>query len=64
MRGRNLAIHTMGPMATRIAICTKTSVTMNSIVSNTMRSDISSRKRPISIFNCIKTWTMIGTTIR
>ena len=62
MRERNMVIHTMGLMATRIAICTKTSVTMNSIVSNTTRTNISSLKRDTSIFNCTKIWTMIGTT--
>ena len=63
MRVRNTAIHTMGPMATRMAIYTKTSDTMNSIVSNTTQTNISSLKRDTSIFNCIKIWTMIGTTI-
>ena len=63
MRVRNTAIHTMGLMATRMAICTKTSVTMNSIVSNTTQTNISSLKRDTSIFSCTKIWTMIGTTI-
>ena len=58
-----MGIHTMGHMATRIASCTKTSATMNSIVSNTTQKNISSRKRTTNIFDCIKIWTMIGTTI-
>lgn len=58
-----MAIHNMGLMATRIAICTKTFVTMSSIVSNTTQTNINSHKRHTSIFNCIKIWTMIGTTI-
>ena len=58
-----MAIHNMGLMATRITICTKTFVTMNSIVSNTTQTNINSHKRHTSIFNCIKIWTMIGTTI-
>ena len=58
-----MAIRTMGPTATRIAICTKASVTMISIVSNIMRIDINSRNRLTSIFDCIKIWTMIDTTI-
>ncbi len=58
-----MGIHSMGLMATRISICTKTSATMNSIVSSTTQTNISSSKRPTDIFNCIKIWTMIGTTI-
>ena len=63
MRVRNTAIHTTGLMATRIAIYTKTSDTMNFIVGNTTQNNISSHKRHTSIFDCIKIWTMIGTTI-
>ena len=63
MRVRKIAIHIMVNMATRIRICTKTSDIKNSIVSNTTRTNISSRKQTTNIFDCIKIWTMIVTTI-
>ena len=63
MRERNMGIQTGGLMATRTAICTKTSATMNFIVSNTTQTNINSLNRPTSIHNCIKIWTMIATTI-
>ena len=58
-----MGIHSVGFMATRTEICTKTSATMSSIVSNTTQTNISSLNRPTSLFNCIKIWTMIATTI-
>ena len=58
-----MGIHSMGIMATRIVICTKTWIIMNSIVSSTTQTNINSHKRHTSIFNCIKIWIMIVTTI-